>query len=1069
MKLTLKSLLSGWSRGSSPEMVALPHLLAAARPVIEVLEGRQLMAVDVLSHPGGDLGPADLSHTSQTGLSIQSAATLQAQALAGTDINSTPAGATTDLGDGSGFDVTAGGIRIDDFADTFHFSHLQKTGDFDVRVRVQSLAALAGVTNTKAGLMARESLTAGSRHVFAGATTGNGFRFSHRSTTNGDSRNPYKGGTPDFAGGAWVRLTRVGNTFTGYRGTDGRGWTQIYRLTLALPSTVHVGLATSARSETETTTAQYRQLSGLIAQPPAPVAPATPTGLSAQGVSTSKIVLSWNASAGAVRYYVQRQGPGEPGFTDYTTVTATTLDDSGLTPSSTYAYRVRAEASGTLVSAYTAAAEATTHADVPATAPAVPQNLQAQATGATSVHLSWGASSGANLYRIQRKGPGDTDFVAHATTVLTSFNDADLQPGATYAYQVQAENGQLVSGYTDAAEATTPPESTVAPAAPTNLAASAPTATRVNVSWNPSAGATHYRVQRKGPADADFVDLATSTTTTLQDNTADAGTTYAYRVRAEIQRQSGDLVSDYTAAAEATTPAANPALTSTDVNSVGASGTTVVTEGVDYDVTAAAGSDIWANADKFRFAHKSVTGDFDYKVRVAGLTGGNTKFKAGLMARETLDAASRNLFANVTSGDGIRLSQRAATGGTTTNLHKTGTTFQPVWLRLKRAGNTFTAYRSADGVNWTKMTAVTATLPATLHLGLAVSGSPASAVAPTAQFRGLTDLAPVVLPPPPDNTPVGPRITWANGANAPYASQESISIQVGSRLFFMGGYVDNDLNSTNQAWSLDMNTGVWTRIANLPLTQTHTGIASDDSRFIYLAGGQVGNKGSTDIRRECFRYEIATDTWSAFTPLPEARLGGGLAYVNGNLHYFGGDISDRITVSDKHWSIAVDADGNATGDWTERAAMIDPGDHFSVAVHNGRIYAVGGEHDHGRDYIQHNPLSEYDPVTDTWRRLAPLPVASSHFETGTLIVHGRLVALGGQADDERLMKDVRVYDFATNTWTTLSTGLPAVRKGGVAYFHNNQISYTAGRGYTSSGSKLTMKNTWVGTVSNPWW
>jgi hypothetical protein len=35
----------------------------------------------------------------------------------------------------------------------------------------------------------------------------------------------------------------------------------------------------------------------------------------------------------------------------------------------------------------------------------------------------------------------------------------------------------------------------------------------------------------------------------------------------------------------------------------------------------------------------------------------------------------------------------------------------PVWLRITRAGNTLTGYRSANGVNWTQVSQVAIALP----------------------------------------------------------------------------------------------------------------------------------------------------------------------------------------------------------------------------------------------------------------------------------------------------------------------------------------------------------------------
>ena len=45
----------------------------------------------------------------------------------------------------------------------------------------------------------------------------------------------------------------------------------------------------------------------------------------------------------------------------------------------------------------------------------------------------------------------------------------------------------------------------------------------------------------------------------------------------------------------------------------------------------------------------------------------------------------------------------------------------PYWVRLVRSGNTFTAYRSANGTTWTSMGSTTVTMAANVYIGLAVT------------------------------------------------------------------------------------------------------------------------------------------------------------------------------------------------------------------------------------------------------------------------------------------------------------------------------------------------------------
>src|SRR5205807_1118580 len=76
--------------------------------------------------------------------------------------------------------------------------------------------------------------------------------------------------------------------------------------------------------------------------------------------------------------------------------------------------------------------------------------------------------------------------------------------------------------------------------------------------------------------------------------------------------------------------------------------------------------------------------------------------KSGGMIRETLDAGSRHVGLLATPAAGVRFLRRRETGGPTTNAVKTDNRAitPPCWLRLDRKGDTITAWRSADCIDW---------------------------------------------------------------------------------------------------------------------------------------------------------------------------------------------------------------------------------------------------------------------------------------------------------------------------------------------------------------------------------
>jgi hypothetical protein len=177
-------------------------------------------------------------------------------------------------------------------------------------------------------------------------------------------------------------------------------------------------------------------------------------------------------------------------------------------------------------------------------------------------------------------------------------------------------------------------------------------------------------------------------------------------------------------------------------------------KGKAIEVTAG-GSGIWGNADGFHFVYLPVTGDFDYWVRVESLKQiDNGSSMAGLMAREKFAASSRHVDTLVTRTGTMNVwvcDYRSVEGGPTASwpgeLSRTdlAAAFPNVWLRLKRTGNTFTAYRSIDGVTWSERAKISPTpaYPATLYIGLCTSaGNNDGVQTTTARFQDMQLMGP---------------------------------------------------------------------------------------------------------------------------------------------------------------------------------------------------------------------------------------------------------------------------------------------------------------------------------------
>jgi len=336
------------------------------------------------------------------------------------------------------------------------------------------------------------------------------------------------------------------------RSTDGVTFTQITVAASGAISYSDTGLAVSTtyyyrlRATNFTTDSPYTSVVSAITQPLA-----APSGLTATAVSSAEIDLAWtNSNTNQTGVKIERSTDGVT-FALITTAaaTATAYQDKGLSPSTSYYYRVRAT-NGVVDSVNSAVVSATTPA--PAPTPTPPSNLTASASSNSQINLTWTNTSptgGQTGVKIERSPDGLT-FTQIALTTSASaatYSDTGLAAGTTYYYRVRATNGVVDSAYSTVANATTQPL-----VAPSGLAATAASSTAINLAWtNNNSNQTGVKIERS-PDGVTFTQIAltaSGTVATYSDTGLTAATTYYYRVRAT----NGATNSAYSTVASATT------------------------------------------------------------------------------------------------------------------------------------------------------------------------------------------------------------------------------------------------------------------------------------------------------------------------------------------------------------------------------------------------------------------------------------------------------------------------------------------------------------------------------------
>jgi uncharacterized repeat protein (TIGR01451 family) len=360
------------------------------------------------------------------------------------------------------------------------------------------------------------------------------------------------------------------------------------------------------------------------------------------------------------------------------------------------------------------------------------------------------------------------------------------------------------------------------------------------------------------------------------------------------------------------------------------------------------GSDIWAAADTGHFANRSVTGDFDAKVRVqdltlTGTTGGAIIAKAGLMVRQTIATNSQTLWLlgnpPPPGRDIIEAGYRGTVGGATvgwgngaTNIHMPN-----MWFRIRRDMNTFGGFVSSNGVDWINVASTNVNRPSSILLGAVVtSHNNAAGMVSTGRFSNFSIIQPV--------------------------SDLSIS-QVAPSAAYVGGNVTYTIEVQNGGPDATWNNVVVT--IPLPAGSTYVSATPEPEGACSLIGGVVTCEWGpnfldgtitlvTTVNTVGTTTSTATVSSTAVDPVPANNTSSvqvqvlarpaitNLSYVDGRFSFsiptangfeYRLEFKDKLT--DPVWSIIAFTPGNG-----DSQTMVDPG---PVSPTGTRFYRIAIE------------------------------------------------------------------------------------------------------------------------------
>jgi len=197
--------------------------------------------------------------------------------------------------------------------------------------------------------------------------------------------------------------------------------------------------------------------------------------------------------------------------------------------------------------------------------------------------------------------------------------------------------------------------------------------------------------------------------------------------------------------------------------------------------------------------------------------------------------------------------------------------------------------------------------------------------------------------------------------------------------------------------------GSWTTLAPLPTPiSSYKDTVALNGTIYYIDGDMT------------LRYDPETNNWTQLTPLPTRNPGCVIAVCQNKIYVLGGspDVPTQVY-------------NPATGTWENRTSFHETRGIVHANVVDGKIYVMGGQYLGFIGMLY--PVSSnyvYDPETDTWSEMAPLPVGVGGYASAVVDDKIYIISGGyGAVPDWEPTNLVQIFDPATNQWTN-GTSIP---------------------------------------------
>jgi N-acetylneuraminic acid mutarotase len=288
---------------------------------------------------------------------------------------------------------------------------------------------------------------------------------------------------------------------------------------------------------------------------------------------------------------------------------------------------------------------------------------------------------------------------------------------------------------------------------------------------------------------------------------------------------------------------------------------------------------------------------------------------------------------------------------------------------------------------------------------------------------------------------------WLRQADFPGERRDDgVAIAAGSKAYFGTGLQDWWIASRD-FYAFDPATHQWSKISDMPSGKDRQyACAFATQNAFYVFGGDA-NGSLNDL----FRYDVASSSWTEMTPKPGSGLAGAVAVSMSGFAIIYGGRTTNGTVSNEVWQYDFTADS-----WTKLSDCPFGGRWRATgtvmsAAGNSALIMFGLDN----NGAYRKELFRYERTGDKWTLLEEFPHGPGRAYATMREINGKFLLFGGQDTTAKFYNET--WQYASGTWSLVSTLPASGRRGDMSCVVNNKLCYSCGLGTGDT----RLKETWM--------